>query len=141
VGALKDKLKHAFAVDPPGPAEPTTEEQAPVDGLCRLAARKSLTGPALVVLELCRPLNWVFAQGMHFFRPGVWAVTPDRFFTKYKALAGFLEQRGSIEYMVRRVEHFEQELAAREQGERAGRGGSRNKSAAGHDGGEDHGRD
>ena len=120
---LKDQIRHAFAVDRPGPAEPTPPQREPVDWVCRLAARKSLTGPALVALELCRPLNWVFAQGMHFFRPGVWAVTPDRFFTRYRSFAEFLEHRGSIEYMVRRVEQFEQELAAREKGIRAGQAG------------------
>jgi hypothetical protein len=140
VGELKRKLKHAFAIDEPGPAEPTPEERVPVDGLCRLAAGKSLTGPALVALELCRPLNWVFAQGMHFLRPGVWAVAPERFFRRYKALSEFLEHRGSIEYMVRRVEHFEQELAARERTARTRRRGSPD-ATAGRDGGEDHGRD
>jgi hypothetical protein len=137
---LKEQIRHAFAVDRPGPAEPTPPQREPVDWLCKLAARKSLTGPALVALELCRPLNWVFAQGMHFFRPGVWAVTPDRFFARYRSFAEFLEHRGSIEYMVRRVEQFEQELAAREREERTRRRGSKD-AAAGHDGGEDHGRD
>lgn len=108
-------LKHAFAIDPPGPAEPTPDEQVPVDWMCSLAARKHMTTPAVIALELCRPLNWVAAQGLHFARPAVWAVTPDKLFSNYKHFAGYLENRGSVEYMIRRVEHFEAHYSKLEQ--------------------------
>ncbi|UCD76614.1 MAG: hypothetical protein JSV91_06750 [Phycisphaerales bacterium] len=100
-------LKHAFAIDPPEPAEPTPEQQAPIDWMCSLAARKHLTTPAWMALQICRPLNWVGAMTMHFLSPAVWAITPDRLFKNYRSFAGYLEHRGSIDYMVRRLEHFE----------------------------------
>ena len=100
-------LKHAFSIDPPGPAEPTPEQQVPVDWMCRLAARKHMTTPAWMTLQVCRPLNWFGSMTMHFFSPAVWAVAPDKFFRHYKTFAGYLENRGSIDHMIRRVEHFE----------------------------------
>ena len=40
-------LKGAFAVDPPGPAEPTERQLQVVDKVCREVARRRLTTPAL----------------------------------------------------------------------------------------------
>ncbi len=60
----KKKLRHAFAVDPPGPAEPTPGQQQIVDAFCRWVARRHLTTPGLIVLEMSRPLNWLSAQVM-----------------------------------------------------------------------------
>lgn len=100
-------LKHAFAVEPPGPAEPTPSQQPSVDWLCSMAARRRLTTPAWMALHICRPLNWVGSMSMHFMTPAVWAVAPEKLFCNYRAFAGYLENRGSIDYMIRRVEHFE----------------------------------
>jgi len=108
---MRKWLSHAFHIDPPGPAEPTPPEQAPVDWVCLQIARRRLTTPGLIVLEMSRPLNWIGAQAMHFMQPGAWALLNDRRFTGYKSFASFLERRGSMEYLCRRVEHFEEELA------------------------------
>ncbi|MHC4219776.1 MAG: hypothetical protein ACYSU7_15150 [Planctomycetota bacterium] len=107
--SLKQKLRHAFAVDPPGPATPTAEQKEVVDSFCRWFARRHLTTPGLILLEISRPLNWVVAQAGHFFSPGVWAVTPEQTHRGYQHFVSFLESRGSIEHLARRIEHFEQE--------------------------------
>jgi hypothetical protein len=119
VSAWKRKLRHAFAVDSPGPAEPTPEQKEVVDAFCRWFARRHLTTPGLIVLEMSRPLNWIASQAMHFFSPGVWAVTPEQTHKRYKQFTAFLERRGSIEYLSRRIEHFEDEYEKLEK-ERAG---------------------
>ncbi len=113
MGSLKAKFRHAFAIDPPGPAEPTPAQQIPVDWLCRQVAKRHLTTPGLIAMEMCRPLNWVIAQGMHLMRPSVWAVTPSAFYEHYKNSAEFIEQRGSIEHLCRRIEQLEQEYEQR----------------------------
>jgi len=99
-------LKHAFAVDPPGPAEPTEEQRAAVDKICREIVRRHLTTPALLFLEMSRPLNYIGSQTMHFFQPLIGVLTdskgPEHF-------ALFLEKRGSIEYICRRIEDLEAE--------------------------------
>ena len=107
-------LKHAFAVDPPGPAEPTAEQQRPVDWVCRQVARRRLTTPGLIALEMSRPLNFVAAQMMHVLSPGVWALLRRQSHEDYKHFAAFLERRGSIEYLARRIEHFEADFEKRE---------------------------
>lgn len=112
MGSLKTKLKHAFAVDAPGPAEPTSQQQVPVDWLCRQVARRHLTTPGLIALEMCRPLNWIFAQGLHISQPAVWAVTPSALYEHYRDFSDFLERRGAMEHLCRRLEHFEQEYEA-----------------------------
>jgi hypothetical protein len=106
---LKSGLKHAFAVDPPGPAEPTPPQQEAVDWFCRQVARRHLATPALIALEMSRPLNFVGAQAMQFFSPGVWAVVRQQTYQQYKHFATYLERRGSLDYLARRIEHFEEE--------------------------------
>ena len=104
-------LTHAFAVDPPGPAEPTPEQRAVADSVCREIVRRHLTTPALMFLEMSRPLNFVGAQALHFFAPFLSAVTSA---DGHKHFATLLEQRGSVDYLCRRIEELEAEAARRE---------------------------
>ena len=117
--SLRDKFKHAFAVDAPGAAEPTPQQEIPVDWLARQVARRHLTTPGLIALEMVRPLNWVFAQGMHLTEPAVWAVSPRALYDHYTNLAAFLEQRGSIEHLCRRIEQLEAEFTGRQRAQDA----------------------
>ncbi len=108
--SVRTWFKHAFAVDPAGAAEPTVEQQAAVDWVCVQIAKRHLTTPGLIFLEMSRPLNYLGSQVMHFFRPGVWALAADPTYEGYKHFSIYLEQRGSMEYLADRVEHFEQEF-------------------------------
>ncbi len=112
--SLRSKLRHAFAVDPTGPAEPTEHEKPAVEWICRQIAKRHMTTPGLIGLEMVRPLNWIGAQVMHFASPGVWAITRSQRYGSYLHFARFLEQRGSIEYMCRRIEELEAEYTHRE---------------------------
>jgi hypothetical protein len=123
VGELKSKLKHAFAIEEPGPTEPTPAQRAPVDWMCDLAARKHMTTPACMALQICRPLNWLVAMTLHFFSPAVWAVAPDRLFRHYRSFAGYLEHRGSIDFMIRRIEQMEADYDEKERQARPKTGG------------------
>ena len=97
-------LKHAFAVDPPGPAEPTPEQRAAVGRICEEVARRQMTTPALVFLEMSRPLNYLGAQALHFFQPFVSVFTSTE---QYQHFAAFLERRGSIDYLCGELERLE----------------------------------
>ena len=99
-------LKHAFAVEPDGPAEPTEAQRAVVQRVCRAIVRRRMTTPVLMFLETTRPLNYLTAQTMHFFAPVVTAVV-DR--EGYRHLAAFLERRGSVDYLCRQLEALEAE--------------------------------
>jgi hypothetical protein len=109
-------VKHAFAVEKPGPVEPTPAQAALIDRLCREVVRRRLTTPALVALEMSRPLNFVTAQAIHFFEPIL------RTFGEPQApreFAMFLEHRGSIDYLAKRIEEIEAEAAKGESQSRA----------------------
>ena len=99
-------LKHAFAVDPPGPAEPTLEQKAAVDKVCAEIVRRHLTTPALLFLEMSRPLNYLSAQALHFFAPFVSVLTNAE---GHRHFAAFLERRGSMDYLCGRIEELEAE--------------------------------
>ena len=120
MGRVTSKIKHAFAVDPPGAAEPTAEQAEPVDWFCRQVARRRLTIPGLIALETARPLNYIAAQIMHVFSPAVWALARPESHDQYRHFAAFLEQRGAVDYMVRRIEHFEEQFDRERARRRAG---------------------
>ena len=97
-------LKHAFAVEKAGTAEPTDEQKAAVERVCLEIVRRRLTTPALFALEMSRPLNYVGAQAMHFFAPFVGIFTDS---AAHRHFAQFLENRGSVDYICRRIEALE----------------------------------
>lgn len=106
-----DGLKHAFAVERPEALDPTPAQIALVDRLCREVVRRRLTTPALVTLEMSRPLNFVTAQAIHFFDPIL-----QTFGNVHAAreFAMFLEQRGSIDYLAKRIAELDADCAVNE---------------------------
>jgi len=102
-------LKHAFAVEPEGPAEPTDAQREVVGRICRAIVRRRMTTPALMFLEMTRPLNYLAAQTMHFFAPVLTAVV-DR--EGYRQFAAFLQRRGSVDYLCWQIEALEAEDGA-----------------------------
>ena len=101
-----DTLRHAFKVEESGVATPDDATAEVVEKICREIARREMTVPALMLLEMSRPLNFIGAQALHFFQPfGTVLVDPgawDRFAT-------FLEKRGSVEYLIQRIEDAKRE--------------------------------
>ena len=107
-------LKHAFAVDTPGPAEPTDVQRQIVERVCSEIVRRRLTPPAMMALEMARPLNYLSAQVLTFFQPFVATVGNSAAYGEFTA---FLEQRGSLDYITARMEALEAETArARDKG-------------------------
>src|SRR5688572_14129395 len=122
MGWLKRGFKNAFAMDPSGPAQPTPEQQPAVEWVCRQIAMRHLTTPGLIFLEMWRPMNWVSAQFMHVVQPAAWALLQQKSYDSYVKFSEFLEHRGSMEYMSRRIEELEAEYESKEKG--GGRKGS-----------------
>ena len=122
-------LKHAFAVDEPGPADPTPPERAAVETVCREVVRRHLSTPALIFLEMSRPLNFLGAQALHFFSPFVSALSDS---AGHKHFAAFLERRGSIDYLRDRIEQLEAQ--AQRRGTAGPATGARRSSAPGRSG-------
>ena len=101
----REKWRNAFAVDSTEPLEPTEQQRAVVDRVAMEVAKRHLTTPALLFIEMSRPLNYIAAQAMHFFQP-IAAIVLDT--GGYTLFAEFLEHRGSLDFLCRRIEHFEQ---------------------------------
>jgi hypothetical protein len=104
-------LKHAFAIDPPEQFDPSHTQRALVEKLCAEVVRRRLNIPALFMLETSRPLNYVSGQFLRFLQP-IATVIADA--NEYELLTQFLEQRGSIDYICRRLEALEADCTARE---------------------------
>lgn len=107
---LREILADAFHVEPPGPAEPTEVEGPIIERVCREVVRRRMTTPALLALECSRPMNYLGSQAMHFFQPMASVLVHP---AQWDAFAAFLEKRGSIEYLVRRLEDLEAEREIR----------------------------
>jgi hypothetical protein len=105
--SLLDRLKHAFAVNAPLPP-PTSLERALIERLAKEIVRRRLTTPALMFLEMSRPMNFLGAQAMHFLAPLITAVCNSR---DYQTLASFLERRDAIDLLLKQIETLEAEAA------------------------------
>ena len=94
-------LKHAFAIESPEAMEVSEAQRALVEKICVEVVRRRMTAPALLLLEMHRPFNYVSAQLMHFFQPLLSILTDTG---SYERFAEFLERRGSIDYLILRIE-------------------------------------
>ncbi|MBX3438735.1 MAG: hypothetical protein KF861_14670 [Planctomycetaceae bacterium] len=113
-------LKHAFAVDAAAPRGPTAEQSAVIDRLCREIVRRRLTTPAVIYLEMSRPLGFVAAQALHFFTPLISALTDSE---GHRHFAEFLESRHAIDFLLDRLHAIERDesLPSRRETEEARR--------------------
>lgn len=103
---MKAWLRNAFAIEPRKAAAVAPEQQALVDRLCREVVRRGIATPAIAFLEMSQPLNGVAAATLHFFTPIVSVVFDVEGCRRF---AEFLEQRGSIEVLIRRIEELQRE--------------------------------
>ena len=98
---LRNTLRHAFAVEPPGLAVPSPEERAALDPLIAEIRRRGLVTPAVFFLESVEPLNNVGAQALHFMQPFATAVLDP---VRYAVLVKYLERRGSITWFAQELQ-------------------------------------
>ena len=96
-------LKHAFAVEPSGPVEPSSAQAAAIDAVCREIARRGMALPAQMVLDSSAPLGFLAGQSLRFFEPFLTTVLDP---VGVREFAGFLEKRGAVEYIARRLEEM-----------------------------------
>lgn len=102
-------LKHAFAVEPAGPVMLTDEQRAMIDAICRKIVDRGLATPAILFLESLQPLGPVAAQSLLMLQPW-FELAVERH--QVQEFVKFLDHRGSIETLCRRIEELSQEKAA-----------------------------
>ena len=95
--------KHAFAVEPDGPAVPTPEQAAIIDALCQRVVDRGMALPAILFLESTKPLGPMAAQSLLLLQPW-FELAVDR--NQLHVLTKFLDRRGSFETLCRRLEEM-----------------------------------
>lgn len=111
--AWRDTLRHAFAVEKAEDFDPPPEQMVVAEKICRWIVRRRLTTMAHITLEAHRGLNFIGSQAMHFFKPAVEVLTEAR---EYQHFAEFMEHRGSIDWLCRRMDELEDACEAHETG-------------------------
>lgn len=77
------------------------DEKALLDRIARTVVKRRMTVPAIMALEMGRPLNYVGSQAMAFFEPIVKSLFT---LSEYSRLKEILERRESIEMLIHRIE-------------------------------------
>jgi hypothetical protein len=99
-GGWRERLRQAFAVAPPG-GSLSEESQALADRIAQTVSRRGLAVPAVMLLEMSRPLNYVAAQALHGLTPLLGSLVGD---ARVRGFAELLEQRGAVDYLCQRLE-------------------------------------
>lgn len=100
-GGWRERLRHAFAVSPAEGAALSAESQVLADRIAGVVARRGLAVPAVMLLEMSRPLNYVAAQALHGLTPILGSLVGD---ARVRGFAELLEQRGAVDYLCERLE-------------------------------------
>ena len=80
----------------------TEEDDKLLDELADAVAKRRLTPAAVFFLESVKPLGWLGAKVLLFFRPMVSLFWHDP--VKWDRLQKLLEERGTIENLLQRLE-------------------------------------
>lgn len=101
---LVDKIRFAFSTGTVEKFEPSSQQKEIVDQVAREVVRRRMAAPALLFLETMRPLNYIGAQAMHYFKPIISAILTTE---KYSQFAAFLEHRESVDYLCDRLDYYD----------------------------------
>lgn len=77
------------------------EERALVERLADAVVRRGMTVPAVLFLEMSRPLSFVTSQAMVFFAPMVGVLFP---LTDYERVSLLLERREGVAQLIAAIE-------------------------------------
>ncbi len=109
IGSRKTRFSawwsHAFAVEAPEDRfDP--EEAALAERLARFVVRRRMTTPALMILEMGRPFNFIGSQFLVFLSPFLTLIFST---VDYERFVRFLEKRPSIAFLVDKILELEQD--------------------------------
>lgn len=105
----RDWLRHAFATEPEGAVEPDPKVRTTLEDLLQRIVKRRMTVPAVVMLESWRPMGRVTGQMMHALTPFTGVVFDPHAWTD---LARWLERRGSIPWMIERLESIDAQASS-----------------------------
>ena len=99
-GGFRAAFRHAFAI--PDEGDLSDEEREWLERLANGIARRRLSAPATFLLETARPLNYLGAHVIMFFKPIISVVFPAR---DCERVARLLEKRGALPALVEMLEN------------------------------------
>ena len=95
-------LRRAFAIPKERPL--ADEQREWLDRIAQAVVRRGMTGPAILLLESVKPLNFVGAQALLFFKPVISMLfAPER----CDEVAALLEKRQSLEILMQMIERHD----------------------------------
>lgn len=101
---------------PVSPEEISSERKKEIiDKLAKGIVRRRLTAPAIMFLESIKPINYIGSQLLIFLEPVVLAIFP---ISQYREVAIILEERDSIEHIIKAIEQFDDEAIAAQKAEK-----------------------
>ena len=100
----REKIRHAFAVDATGPAEPTDSQRVVVEKLLTTIVERGMAQPAGIFLESWRPLGVLTGQGMQALSPFAGILLDQN---AWKEVANYFDKRGAILWMLQRMDELE----------------------------------
>ena len=103
---MGDFWKNAFAIDHERERTFTDEEKDLCRRLAEKIVRHGMALPAILFLETARPMNFIGSQALAFFEPIVKGLFSWEDYTGFRIV---LEQRGSVELILRSIEEAEAE--------------------------------
>jgi hypothetical protein len=108
------RFKKAFAIPRDKPL--TDRQRQWLERIAQEAVRRGMTTPALLVLETVKPVNYVGAHVLLFFKPVMSAVIPPE---DCDEAADLLEKRSALETLREMIEKLDAERRAKETGQDA----------------------
>ena len=99
--------RHAFSLDVSN--KPLTDvEKALVDRLAKFTVDRGLGVPAIMLLESCRPLNFIGSQLVAFFSPFLSLIFSSE---ECDSVVRLLERRESIDHLIDAIGRIENEMS------------------------------
>ncbi len=92
--------------------EDKTFEQEVIDKIAHKIVERRLSVPAVLFLEVIKPISFFGAQTMNFFGPLIESFLKKE--NRYYDVTEILEDRNNIERILRRVEELENDISLKE---------------------------
>jgi hypothetical protein len=93
----------------------TPQQEEILDKIARKVVLWKMSVPAILFLESVKPLNYIGSQMMAFFEPFVQTLFSWKDYEEFRKM---MEERGTIELLLVRIEEFEAEAEKKEKEEK-----------------------
>ena len=85
---------------------PEDEQQALLEKVAKQIVKRRLTVPAVMALEICKPLNFLGSQALIAFNPFVQSIFNS---ADYQKFALIIEKDANVESLIRLIEDLDRE--------------------------------